>query len=91
VSSISIKGYEADDIMATLATKAAKFGQKVCPNYFGIIFSFPLLWLILGKLLICILPSQVVIMSQDKDMYQLIGNGVEMYDPVKETVIGMFV
>ena len=48
-----IEGYEADDIIATLAHKARDAGGRV------------------------------TIISSDKDLMQLVGNGVEMFDPMK--------
>ena len=48
-----IEGFEADDIMATLARKASAAGGRV------------------------------TILSSDKDLMQLVGNGVEMLDPMK--------
>ena len=53
VSCIEIEGYEADDIIATLAHQARDAG------------------------------GSVTIISSDKDMMQLIGDGVEMLDPMK--------
>ena len=48
-----IEGFEADDIMATLACMARKAGGRV------------------------------TILSSDKDLMQLVGDGVEMLDPMK--------
>jgi DNA polymerase-1 len=48
-----IEGFEADDIMATLACQARAAG------------------------------GQVTILSSDKDLMQLVGDGVEMLDPMK--------
>ncbi len=48
-----IEGFEADDIMATLATQAREAGGRV------------------------------TILSSDKDLMQLVGDGVEMLDPMK--------
>ncbi len=48
-----IEGFEADDIMATLAHQARDAGGRV------------------------------TILSSDKDLMQLVGNGVEMLDPMK--------
>ena len=53
VSCIEIEGFEADDIIATLACQARKAGGRV------------------------------TIVSSDKDLMQLIGDGVEMLDPMK--------
>ena len=50
-------GYEADDIIATLATQAR------------------------------ILGGRCTIISSDKDLMQLVGNGVEMFDAMKNRVI----
>ena len=51
---IEMDGYEADDIIATLATRARDAGAKV------------------------------TIISSDKDLMQLIGDGVEMFDSMKD-------
>ena len=48
-----LEGYEADDIIATLAVQARKAGGRV------------------------------TIVSSDKDLMQLVGDGVEMLDPMK--------
>ncbi|UMA64996.1 DNA polymerase I [Roseivivax marinus] len=48
-----VEGYEADDIIATLACQAREAG------------------------------GQVTIVSSDKDLMQLVGNGVEMFDAMK--------
>jgi DNA polymerase-1 len=50
-------GYEADDIMATLAAQARQRGGRV------------------------------TILSSDKDLMQLVGDGVEMLDPMKNLTI----
>jgi len=55
---IEQEGFEADDIMATLAVQAREAG------------------------------GQVTIVSSDKDLMQLVGNGVEMYDAMKNKRIG---
>jgi len=52
-----IEGFEADDIIATLACEARKAGGRV------------------------------TILSSDKDLMQLVGDGVEMLDPMKNVVI----
>ena len=52
-----IEGYEADDIIATLAVQASKAG------------------------------GAVTIISSDKDLMQLVGGGVEMYDAMKNRTI----
>jgi DNA polymerase-1 len=51
-------GYEADDIIATLAVKARDAGARV------------------------------TIISSDKDLMQLVGNGIEMLDAMKNKRIG---
>lgn len=56
---IEQEGFEADDIIATLAIKARDAG------------------------------GHVTIVSSDKDMMQLVGNGVEMYDAMKNKRIGI--
>ncbi len=53
VASTEIEGYEADDIIATLARQAREAG------------------------------GEVTIITSDKDMMQLVGDGVEMFDPMK--------
>jgi DNA polymerase I len=58
VPCIEIDGYEADDIIATLARRAREAG------------------------------GTVTIISSDKDLMQLIGNGVDMLDPMKNKRIG---
>ena len=52
-----IEGYEADDIIATLAVQAREAG------------------------------GAVTIISSDKDLMQLVGGGVEMYDSMKNRII----
>ncbi|WP_298260318.1 DNA polymerase I [uncultured Litoreibacter sp.] len=52
-----MEGYEADDIIATLAVQARELGGRC------------------------------TIISSDKDMMQLVGGGVEMYDAMKHRVI----
>jgi DNA polymerase-1 len=59
VSCIEIEGYEADDIIATLACRAREAG------------------------------GTVTILSSDKDLMQLVGDGVEMLDPMKNRRIGV--
>ena len=53
VSCIEVEGFEADDIIATLAHQARNAGGRV------------------------------TIVSSDKDLMQLVGDGVEMLDPMK--------
>ncbi|MCU0898863.1 MAG: DNA polymerase I [Cypionkella sp.] len=57
VACIEIDGFEADDIIATLARQAVAAG------------------------------GQCTIISSDKDLMQLVGNGVRMRDPMKDKVI----
>ncbi|MCC6864346.1 MAG: DNA polymerase I [Rhodobacteraceae bacterium] len=59
VPCVEIDGYEADDIIATLARRACKAG------------------------------GTVTIISSDKDLMQLVGNGVDMLDPMKNKRIGL--
>ena len=54
---IEVKGYEADDIIASYAIEAQKLG------------------------------ASVTIVSSDKDLMQLVGNGISMYDTMKNKVI----
>ena len=58
IACIETEGFEADDIIATLACKARDAG------------------------------GDVTIISSDKDLMQLVGDGVEMYDPMKQKRIG---
>ncbi|MFV0491818.1 MAG: DNA polymerase I [Pseudorhodobacter sp.] len=58
MASIETEGFEADDIIATLACQARDAGGKV------------------------------TIISSDKDLMQLVGNGVFMLDPMKNREIG---
>ena len=58
VPCIEVEGYEADDIIATLAHRARDAG------------------------------GTVTIISSDKDLMQLIGDGVDMLDPMKNKRIG---
>lgn len=58
VPSIELPNYEADDLIAAYARKAAAMGQKVR------------------------------IVSADKDLMQLIGDNIELYDPMKNIPIG---
>ncbi|NTU42108.1 MAG: hypothetical protein HGA78_03460 [Nitrospirales bacterium] len=53
----AIPGHEADDIICTIAKRAASEG------------------------------ADVFILSGDKDMMQVVGNGIRIYDPMKELVI----
>ena len=59
VACIELPGYEADDIIATLAKRASEAG------------------------------GTVTILSSDKDLMQLIGNGVDMHDPMKNKRLGL--
>ena len=58
VPCIEVDGYEADDIIATLARRAREAG------------------------------GTVTIISSDKDLMQLVGDGVDMLDPMKTRRIG---
>ena len=58
VACIEMQGYEADDIMATLALQAQAAG------------------------------GGCTIISSDKDLMQLIGPGIDMFDPMKNKSIG---
>ena len=58
IACIEMKGYEADDIMATLAVQAQAAG------------------------------GSCTIISSDKDLMQLIGPGIDMYDPMKQKPLG---
>ncbi len=58
IACLEQEGFEADDIIATLACKARDAGGRV------------------------------TIVSSDKDLMQLVGGGVEMYDAMKNTRIG---
>jgi DNA polymerase-1 len=58
VPCIEVEGYEADDIIATLANRARAAG------------------------------GTVTIISSDKDLMQLVGDGVDMLDPMKNKRIG---
>ncbi len=55
---LELEGFEADDIIATLARRAREEGREV------------------------------VIVSSDKDLMQLIGPGISMWDPMKNRMIG---
>jgi DNA polymerase-1 len=55
---LALEGYEADDLIATVALKAAAEGRPV------------------------------VIVSTDKDLYQLIGPLITLYDAMKDQMIG---
>ena len=59
VACIELEGYEADDIIATLARQAKEAG------------------------------GTVTIISSDKDLMQLIGDGVDMHDPMKNKRLGL--
>jgi DNA polymerase I len=58
IPEISISGYEADDVLATLAEKYKKI-------------------------------YEVIIVTGDKDFSQLVDEKVKLYDPFKESIIGM--
>ena len=58
IASIETEGFEADDIIATLACRARDAG------------------------------GSVTIISSDKDLMQLVGQGVDMLDPIKGQPIG---
>src|SRR6056297_1458234 len=58
VACLELEGFEADDIIATLAKQAREAGGRV------------------------------TIVSSDKDLMQLVGGGVEMFDAMKNTRIG---
>ena len=57
--SIEVKGFEADDIIASYAVKARKLG------------------------------ASVTIVSSDKDLMQLVGSGISMYDSMKNRTINI--
>lgn len=57
IPSFEIPGYEADDILCSLAKQAAAEN------------------------------TDVFILSGDKDMLQVVGNGIRIYDPMKEIII----
>jgi DNA polymerase-1 len=57
IACLELEGYEADDIIATLARQAREAGGRV------------------------------TIISSDKDLMQLVGGGVEMFDAMKNTRI----
>jgi DNA polymerase-1 len=59
VACIEAEGFEADDIIATLACRARDAGGRV------------------------------TILSSDKDLMQLVGDGVEMLEPMKNKTIGI--
>ncbi|MCA3441980.1 MAG: DNA polymerase I [Rhodobacter sp.] len=59
VACIETEGFEADDIIATLACRARDAGGRV------------------------------TILSSDKDLMQLVGDGVDMLDPMKNRTIGI--
>ena len=59
LTSIEMKGYEADDIIASYAKYAQSKG------------------------------GTTKIISSDKDLMQLIGDGISIYDPVKNKVLGL--
>ncbi len=55
---LEVEGFEADDVIATLARRAREAGREV------------------------------VIVSSDKDLMQLVGPGISMWDPMKNRMIG---
>jgi len=57
IQSFEMPGYEADDIICTIAKKTASEGINV------------------------------FILSGDKDMMQVVGNGIKIYDPMKDLII----
>ncbi len=59
IACLETEGFEADDIIATLARQAKEAGGRV------------------------------TIVSSDKDLMQLVGDGVEMFDAMKNTRIGV--
>ena len=59
IACLETEGFEADDIIATLARQAREAGGRV------------------------------TIVSSDKDLMQVVGDGVEMYDAMKSTRIGV--
>lgn len=59
IACLETEGFEADDIIATLACQAREAGGRV------------------------------TIISSDKDLMQLVGGGVEMFDAMKNTRIGI--
>jgi len=59
IACLETEGFEADDIIATLARQAREAGGRV------------------------------TIISSDKDLMQLVGDGVEMFDAMKNTRIGV--
>jgi len=57
ISIFEIPGYEADDLLSTIARKAARDG------------------------------AQVFIVTSDKDMLQIVGDSIRIYDPVKDRIL----
>ncbi len=55
---VEVEGFEADDVIATLAKRARESGREV------------------------------LIVSSDKDLMQLVGPGISMWDPMKNRMIG---
>lgn len=58
ISVFALPGFEADDVLATLAGKISAQGHNV------------------------------FIITADKDMLQLVGDGIKVYDPMKNAVLG---
>lgn len=67
---LRVAGYEADDLMATLATRLGGDGGDKEGSAGG------------GE------PMHVYLVSRDKDLDQVLGPNVSLYDPTKSQVIG---
>ena len=59
IAALEVEGFEADDIIATLALRAQKMGARV------------------------------TIVSSDKDLMQVVGDGITMYDVMRHKTIGV--